>query len=191
MAFTREERSERALCGAKRRSGELCRLFAGQGTDHKGVGRCKLHGGSTRAHRQAAVKQELQKRMVEETGLGVPDEKITALGAMLQELYASNGHVGWLRRQISDMSQTQLATLEGQALVRLYDGERDRKVKIAKLCIEAGVDQARVMLMEKQVMLLGEALARAADTAGLSAPLRKRLGGALREELSRVETVEG
>lgn len=34
-------------CGARTRSGEPCRQAAGWGTDHPGVGRCKLHGGAT------------------------------------------------------------------------------------------------------------------------------------------------
>jgi hypothetical protein len=34
-------------CGAKTRDGTPCAHPAGWGTDHPGVGRCKLHGGST------------------------------------------------------------------------------------------------------------------------------------------------
>lgn len=37
----------RALCGAKTRSGGTCRNTAGRGTDHHGVGRCKFHGGAS------------------------------------------------------------------------------------------------------------------------------------------------
>jgi hypothetical protein len=184
-AMTREERSTKALCGAKRRGGELCRLFAGQGTDHLGWGRCKLHGGSTPTQEKHVVKIQVQQRML---GLGdPPEDNVTALEALLTEMYATNAHVAWLRRQIADMSQAEIATVEGQAIVRLYDGERDRKVRIARMAIESGVDQARVILMEKQCQLLGEALSRACDTAGLSAPLRQRVGAALREELTAVE----
>jgi hypothetical protein len=185
--MTRDERSERALCGAKRRNGELCRLFAGHGTKHTGIGRCKLHGGSVPNHEKAAVRRQLQQRMIAEGTLGDPDTEITALGALLSELYASAGHVAWLRRQIGDMSQADIATIEGQALIRLYDGERDRKARIARLAIESGVDEAKVIVMEAQCKLLGEALSRACDTAGLSAPLRKRVGAALRDELASVQ----
>lgn len=52
------------ICGAKRRRIQAkCTRPAGWGTDHPGVGRCKLHGGSTPAGRRAAtiakVKQDL------------------------------------------------------------------------------------------------------------------------------------
>ena len=33
-------------CGARNRQGEPCGKSAGWGTDHKGEGRCRLHGGS-------------------------------------------------------------------------------------------------------------------------------------------------
>jgi hypothetical protein len=184
--MTRDERSSQALCGAKRKNGELCRLFAGQGTAHKGTGRCKLHGGNTPTHEKHVVKMELQQRML---GVGDElDEDVTAMGALLHELYATNAHVAWLRRQIADMPQSDIATVEGQALIRLYDGERDRKVRVARLAIESGVDEAKVIVMEQQCRVLGEALSRACDTAGLSAPLRKRVGAALREELAGINT---
>jgi uncharacterized protein YjcR len=34
-----------AFCGAKNRKGEFCKLPSGWGTEHKGKGRCRLHGG--------------------------------------------------------------------------------------------------------------------------------------------------
>jgi hypothetical protein len=43
----------RDLCDADGNTGP-CRLPAGWGTDHVGIGRCKLHGGSTRTHVAAA-----------------------------------------------------------------------------------------------------------------------------------------
>ena len=34
-------------CGAKTRAGTPCQQKAGWGTDHVGIGRCKLHGGKS------------------------------------------------------------------------------------------------------------------------------------------------
>lgn len=51
-------KSERKLCGAKRRNGEgTCRLIAGHGTTHPGYGRCKYHGGNTPSSREAAANE--------------------------------------------------------------------------------------------------------------------------------------
>jgi hypothetical protein len=44
-------------CGARKHQGPgTCRRPAGWGTSHAGTGRCKLHGGSTRNHRQHAAR---------------------------------------------------------------------------------------------------------------------------------------
>lgn len=36
------------LCGAKTRAGTPCKSLAGQGTDHLGTGKCRLHGGASK-----------------------------------------------------------------------------------------------------------------------------------------------
>ena len=185
MATTPEQRDRHAMCGASKRNGETCRAYAGQGTNHPGTGACKFHGGATPNHDKRAVKQELTRRMVT---LGEPVEDVTAVGALLSELYASTGHVAWLRHEIAGMSQQDLGTVEGLAIVGLYNTERDRKTRIAKLCTEAGVDEAAVRVAETQVTILGNALIRACDSAGLSPEVRLRLGAALRDELATAET---
>jgi methylphosphotriester-DNA--protein-cysteine methyltransferase len=182
--ITPEQRDQVPLCGARKKNKELCRAFAGQGTNHPGTGRCKFHGGATPNHGKRAVTQEMKRRMVT---MGEPVEDVTALSALLSELYASTGHVAWLRQQIADMSPEHLGTVEGQAIISLYNSERDRKTKIAKMCTEAGVDEAAVRVAEAQVQILGTALARACDTAGISAPLRQRIGAALRDELAQAQ----
>jgi hypothetical protein len=182
--ITPEQRDQVPLCGARKKNRELCRAFAGQGTNHPGTGRCKYHGGSTPNHGKRAITQEMKRRMVT---MGEPDEDITAIGALLSELYASTGHVAWLRQQIADMSPEHLGTVEGQAIISLYSSERDRKTKIAKMATEAGVDEAQVRVAETQVSILGQALARACDAAGVSAPLRQRIGAALRDELAAAQ----
>lgn len=184
MATTPEQRNRHAMCGAKKRNGETCRAYAGQGTDHPGTGACKFHGGATRNHGKSAVKQELTRRMVT---LGAPIEDVTAVSALLSELYASTGHVEWLRQEIATMSKGDLGTVEGLALVRLYDTERDRKTRIAKLCSEAGVDEATVRVAEVQVTILGSALQRACDIAGVDEAMKRRIGAALRDELAAAQ----
>lgn len=182
--ITPEQRDQVPLCGAKKKNGEICRAFAGQGTSHSGSGKCKFHGGSTPNHGKHAVKQELTRRMVT---LGEPVEDVTAVGALLSELAASTAHVAWLRQEIAAMSKEDLGTVEGVAIISLYGLERDRKARIADLCSKAGVDEAAVRIAEAQVTLLGTALARACDKAGLSAEVRQRLGSCLRDELAAGE----
>src|SRR5438045_1467314 len=39
LAYTPDQKDRHGICGAKKKSGEPCRNFAGLGTPHKGVGR--------------------------------------------------------------------------------------------------------------------------------------------------------
>ena len=49
-------------CGGKKRQGEgFCGQAAGHGTSHPGVGRCKLHGGSTPTQEVGAQREELER----------------------------------------------------------------------------------------------------------------------------------
>jgi hypothetical protein len=119
--------------------------------------------------------------------LGAPIENLSAIDAILGELWAATGHTAWLRQQIADMSQDDLGTPYAITILSLYDSERDRKVAIASLAVKAGVDEAAIRVAEAQVQILGQAISRACDTAGLSAPMRKRVGEALREELQGID----
>lgn len=42
-----EDKKNYETCGAKTRAGTPCKKPAGWGTNHKGTGKCKLHGGAT------------------------------------------------------------------------------------------------------------------------------------------------
>jgi hypothetical protein len=42
-----ENKKNYEICGAKTRAGTPCKKPAGWGTNHKGIGKCKLHGGAT------------------------------------------------------------------------------------------------------------------------------------------------
>jgi len=48
--------------------GKVCNHTAGWGTDHVGWGSCKLHGGSTRAGRAAALRQAGEAMMRADVG---------------------------------------------------------------------------------------------------------------------------
>src|SRR4051812_35411181 len=126
MAHTAEQRDKHALCGAKKKNGEKCRKFAGEGTNHPGVGRCKYHLGNSKTHRTNAVTQEARKAMVE-FGQPLP---IAPGEALLGVLHLSAGHLNWLRAELAAMEDKK--TFEAQVLLRAWDNERDRIARISK-----------------------------------------------------------
>ena len=147
MAHTPEQRDQHALCGAKKRSdGQPCRKFAGEGTDHFGVGRCRLHGGATPTHRRGAVKQAAKQLVAErERRFGQPVQ-VDPGEALLEMLWASYGQVGWLGEEINKLDD--LTTFEARVLVQSHKDERDRTARIAAMALQAGVNERAIRLAE-------------------------------------------
>jgi len=177
MAFTPEELDNYALCGAKKKNGTTCRMFAGAGTDHKGIGRCKWHLGNTAAHRAHATKEEAKQQMAT-MGDAI---NVTPQAALKAALNLSAGALAWLKAMVGALDD--LDSPEAMSLVRLYNDELERVARIAKLCLDSGMRQAEIELSEKQTAMLGELVEAVMDRIKLTADQRKQLGPAIREAL--------
>lgn len=174
-----EERSRLPLCGARKKDGGACRAFAGQGTDHFGIGRCKFHGGATVAHRHHAVALEAKRRMVT---LGAPVENTSAPDALMGLLRASAGHVAWLQQEVAELDT--LGSHEAQVVVRLYDEERTMLVRISEAAVRAGVATHIVRIEAAHAEMTLHAIREAALDAGLDPTQLQALGVALRKRLA-------
>lgn len=170
------------LCGATKRNGGTCSQAAGWGTTHPGIGKCKLHGGSTPNHQRSA-QMELARR--ECVRLGVPidmDPGDAMIGLVREaagnvEFYRSlvaelpvhpepdtfesdddGGH--WKQGKIGIYGRTyhQSGIPTGEAkphiLVVLYNEERDRLAAFAQAALKAGVEERRVRLAEADAQKL-------------------------------------
>lgn len=165
-------------CGGRKRdgSGDTCTQTAGWGTDHPGIGRCKLHGGNTPNHITAA-RAEQARRDVETYGL--PRDIAPAL-ALLEEVHRTAGHVAWLGSKVRELDEDALVwgTTEevektaGTDTTRaakpnpwlvLYQQERKHLVEVSAKAIAAGCSERLVQLQEKQGVLLGEVIRRTSD----------------------------
>lgn len=173
-------------CGGKKRQGEgTCTRPAGWGTDHVGVGRCKLHGGSTATHGKRA-QRVIAERAVVTYGLPVdvgPHE------ALLEELHRTAGHVAWLGALIAELeheesvqasvmgparesdpderhtprsglkqySRDKQVTWEKPSVwVEMYQQERRHLESVAKSCIAAGIAERQVRMAESQGQMIAE-----------------------------------
>ena len=181
MGHTPAQRSQHALCGAKKRDGGTCRKFAGEGTDHPGVGVCKYHGGSTRSHRTHAVELEAKQRMVK---LGEPVDNARPHQVLLGLLRASAGHVAWLHQEVGTLDD--LSAHESRVVLRLYDEERDRLTRIAKSCSEAGVEESHIAFQQAQATTLVQAVVTSAREIGLDRDQLAALGSAMRKNLAQI-----
>jgi len=179
LCNTPEQRSKRALCGARKKDGSLCRAYAGQGTPTPGVGVCKHHGGSTGSHRAHAVALDLKRRMIT---YGQPIEGVTAPGALLGLLRASAGAVAWLQQEVAGLDS--LGSHEAQVTINLYDQERSLLVKVAEACVRAGIAESLIRMETAQAELTLRAIRDAAQDAGLNKTQVQSLGVALRKRLA-------
>jgi hypothetical protein len=185
VGHTPEQRSEHALCGAMTKRGVKCRAFAGQGTEHLGVGRCKYHGGATSSHRKHAVELEAQQRMVK-LGQPIPDARPHQV--LLGLLSASAGHCAWLQHEVAELDD--LGTDEARVILRLHDTERDRCARIALACSQAGVEEAAIRFEEAKAVMLVGAITEAAKLIGLNRDQVRVFGLALRKVLNEDEFTE-
>lgn len=155
------------LCGHTKKDGSTCRQAAGMGTQHKGHGRCKWHGGNTPSEIKAQAKAALKRG---DLWYGDPVD-ITPEEAVLEEVRRTAGHVRFLEEQIATLSSESLLTddlpedeARTSAVRReeakrryeyLYPLERAHLLKVCQVAMHAGVEERRVRVAER----IGNAMA--------------------------------
>jgi hypothetical protein len=184
VAHTQDQRSAKSLCGAKKRNADVCRAFAGQGTDHPGTGRCKFHGGSTPSHRSNAVAIEAKRQMVK---LGAPIPDIEPHVALLGVLRATAGHVAWLNREVAGLED--LSSHESRVIVQLYDNERDRLARYAKACSDVGVNEHEIKIQQREAAMFATAVDEACIALSMPVAQRRELHTKIAEALTNAESM--
>lgn len=146
-------------CGAVRRSGGHCQQPAGWGTDHLGIGTCKLHLGCT-----ANAVKHAERIMAEQAvrTFGLPRE-IGPTEALAEELWRTAGVVAWLDGILGDtprdqITQRSMAGVRPSVWVEMYWTERRHYAAVARECVKAGLEERRVALHEEQVRTVGVAI---------------------------------
>ena len=147
MAHSPDQRSLNALCGAKKKNGDTCRAFAGQGTDHSGVGRCKFHLGNTPNMRKNAVKLQAEKEVSKARAKFGERIPVDPTEALLTTLQLSAGQLYWLQAALEDHEDKHDFT--GQVLMRLWNDERDRVARISEAALRTGVQERAIKLAEQ------------------------------------------
>jgi hypothetical protein len=165
------------ICGVRKKNGETCCAFAGLGTGHLGIGKCKWHGGSTRSHQTHAVRTAAAQRAAT---LGVPIE-VDPGSALLWTVHASAGHATWLREQVAEIEGT--GTFEARVLVEMYGNERDRLTRASKAALDAGIDERRVRIAEQHGDRLVAAIRRAIISVELPPDAAQKLNKAIAREI--------
>lgn len=135
-----------------KRTGNQCQHPAGWGTDHPGYGNCKNHGGSTPAGKKFAARQAATQAVAT---YGLPRE-IDPHSALLEELHRTAGHIAWLGAELADLEDADAVV--ASALTALYSDERIHFARVARSCIDVGIEERRVTLAEQQGALIAQVL---------------------------------
>lgn len=198
-----------AYCNGRRANwdGEgtpYCERPSGWGTDHPGFGRCKRHGGATKLGSYGAQLEAARQAAIEGgqmLGAPVHTDPHTAL---MEELEASCGHVEWLRLKVEDHARQNgedalvgpvgqegpsesggkhYAAYEKNVWWVAYNEERERKVKIAAVCIKSGIEERRVRVAEAQGIVIARVIQGVSKRLGFSED--PELPQIVREELTK------
>lgn len=143
-----------AQCGVRKRDGTLCKLAAGWGTPHTGIGSCKLHGGSVPNHIKAAAKAEYRQLF------GTPME-INPFDAIMWCVKVRAGEVEWLSVKMRELDAKDWVedTMMGKQF-HLYARERQKAmqdlVRFSQTAISLGIDERRIKMAETYGALLAQ-----------------------------------
>ena len=179
---------DKPKCGGKRRGTEgQCQRPAGWGTDHPGIGACKLHGGSTPNHHKNALKVQAQRDV---TAFGARTD-ITAPEALLELVQSKAAEVAYWDGRVAELSDDARAGLlmakteqglgpQGpvdtetrqagpHVFVVMLHKAQDQLAAYSAAAIRAGVDRAMVEAVTLQAAWLLPLLYEAITAARASA----------------------
>lgn len=140
---------------------------------------CRMHGGGAPQVKEAADRREATDRAVKElVKLGYPVD-IEPGEALLQQVREAAGNVAFLRERVQELEVLIAQGPFGAYVdphVDLYDKERERLAKFAKLALDAGVAERQVQIAEKQGALVADVIRKLLDdpTLGLTPAQRKQ-----------------
>jgi hypothetical protein len=181
-------------CGAKLKRGGRCGQVAGWGTDHRGSGRCKMHGGSSPSGRKSAAKEAALTFARGQLGAAMPG---SPLDAMQEAVDLVRGLIAYYRHELATAA-AKIGTAEeakGRERIEMLRGSYEDAIRlekdVAKASLDAGVAERRARLAELQAELfVGLILKATGEVFGdLLTPERQAL---LADVLSReFEVLEG
>ncbi len=174
-------------CGARTRSGGLCRQAKINGT-----ARCKQHGGQAPQTIAAAERRRTMAEAAEligSFGYGQPRE-ISPTEAIKEELHRTASAVQWLSMIVGQLEQDRLAqgvtkietktgfqagrsvTIEGKPSVwyQMWTQERQHYAKVADIAHRMGIDERQTQVIEMAAQLGVVAISRILGQLELTAP---------------------
>jgi len=183
------------ICGAKRHQQPgVCRQPAGWGTDHPGVGKCKLHGGSTRNHRSGPANDRLQAEVRTLLGredlvpIADPLHQLQLLAAevlRIKDIFADKVErlIDWTTEDISEKEEV-------RAVILAYERALDRCDHVLHGMARLDIDARLARVSEVQAAMLIRVVEAVLDSRELGLDREARILGRtiLAQELANVSS---
>jgi hypothetical protein len=178
------------LCGARKRAADgPCRQGAGARTDHQGIGKCWLHGGSTPNHQQSAARELVRREVVQAVEiLGAPpiDDPLRALQQLAGEVLAWKNAIA-ARVSLDDLMGD---SEQVRAAVVLLERALDRCNTVLSTIARLNIDERLAAVDEATALMVVRALEAGLAAAGVRGTAAEQARQATRAHL-RLVTSEG
>lgn len=158
-----------ARCGAKARGGNPCKLEAGWGTPHPGLGPCRKHGGNLPNVVKRYAEQSARQQAIE---WGV-ELDIDPFAGILLSVRMAYGAV------MAHKAQIPPGAAPDSPEVITWMAAQKHAAQIAKMAIDAGIAEREIRIMER----LAESISQAFEDAVATLDERD-LPPAVRQELA-------
>lgn len=165
---------------------DMCTRTAGYLTHHEGVGKCFYHGGY--------FGRELKKGAIL-MALAYADEmNVSPWEALLGQCRLLANQVSWLRMRVYEAERAGGAAAlkpggEGFDWVMMLEARGDRLAKVAKMCLDAGIQERIVQQIEIESKLMVEGALAGLDELGLEGEQREKFLDAMSAKM--LELTEG
>jgi hypothetical protein len=182
-------------CGVARRQGggAPCHKSAGWGTDHKGIGPCRLHGGNfanvAKAAERKRAEAELQSVLA---GLGVARPVANPLEALRQlagEILLLKDVLRGMVERLGSVRYDGLAGEQVRGEIQLYERALDRAAKVLVDIGRLNIDERLAAITQRQADVVVAAIKAGLDAAGVGhGEERTRANAAVAAELRKYGT---
>lgn len=167
-------------CGARKRNGKPCKREAGWGTSHPGRGKCKLHGGASKSHRDKAVRDEVN-------GMARPIS-VSPASALETVLHLAAGQLAYATWKVGELTDDELVGSDGyHEWFRLQRLAMSDVAKFAKISADAGIDERLALVAERRTEQMAQFLDGVMSQLNLTGEQRKLVGPAIRKTMATIE----
>lgn len=170
-------------CGIKKRQFPYtpCKLAAGYGTDHLGIGACSYHGGLLNNHTEHAERVRLEegaKTLLRRENIEPVDNPLLELQLLAGEVKRFKDILGDKVEELGSWTNESLMESEEiRAIIAAYERALDRTMHVMAGIVRLNIEERLAKVSEAQALILIEIVEAVLDSGELGLSKAKRRVG--------------